>query len=1109
MGSHTDQHPATTSIAGEYPSDSERSAEGAPEDNTSDPFSLSRAVKARKAEYTRQETIRIKVATWNVAAIHGTEEDIGKWFVNRRGVSEKLAGVRISEDETSSQEEQRGRKGSSGERGGGSSEDGSGSRKRREPPVPSSDFDTDSVGLYVLGLQEVVDVSSPTEALKPYSDPAPANKWKAAVQKALPRGYQLVSETHLLGLLLVIYAAPRVVENISSVSSATVGTGLLGYMGNKGAVSTRLLLGETTSMVFVNSHLAAGSDKGSLERRNWDAAQILSRTKFDAIDPEKGPSDYIGHEDFAFWFGDLNYRLGDIPGGDVRQVLARHTENEYDKRHQSSHMLDDRPSSPHVVVQEGDEIDPIGSSSASKGLPALSDNDIDPRTDPTSLQTTIASLLPHDQLRIQQQSGKAFHDGWQEGEITFLPTYKYDVGSVARYDSSEKHRGPSWCDRILYRTRQDKLKHERLDRELADSRKKDEEMTARGLDKAEDNVLFDYDPEVDGADSDEYDPSKDQVGDAASSHSQDDNDSPIRLDYYLSHQGILSSDHKPLDAGFTLTFESVVPELKAKVHQEVVRQLDKAENEARPGLTVVVDTFDEGVRNTDANEDPNALDFGNIEYDVPVVRSLTVANTSGVPATFTFEKPNPEEKSFSWLDYRISLPLESANDSDNPKAPPQERTLVPGEIANIEITAHVQDFASARLLNRNHVKLEEILILRVSNGPDHFICASGKWQPTCFGRSVAELTRMPEAGARSLAAAPPSKEAVEDTGIRLSAPRELFRLTETVSELTERAVAEWGMTQGESGGIVPPWMVEPSGPGWPFNPETWTLRSSEERAPLLASVREALDTNESLTAVFEPEVPSLQRLEIISETLMVFLRSLDDGIITADVWTNMNAQIVAREKAKQPPLSWEETQAWVLECLSYSPAHSVSFTFVTFMLARIANEVAPVVSSMSPPPQPSSSSSSRHSHSKKSSEDKKSSIAGPQTQSIPDDSNPSNPSPPTPASSAAFMTGGSFRRKSRSITNSSMSSSSSLSDTKKQHTSSSRNSNNDTFLASHRQAVEAAFASIFPNFLISTDVPTPSKDKEKRAVDERRKAIIEPFLKILSADSRGPSGGGG
>jgi hypothetical protein len=34
------------------------------------------------------------------------------------------------------------------------------------------------------------------------------------------------------------------------------------------------------------------------------------------------------------------------------------------------------------------------------------------------------------------------------------------------------------------------------------------------------------------------------------------------------------------------------------------------------------------------------------------------------------------------------------------------------------------------------------------------------------------------------------------TEIRLSAPRELFRLTEAISELTERAVAEWSMRDG-------------------------------------------------------------------------------------------------------------------------------------------------------------------------------------------------------------------------------------------------------------------------------------------------------------------------
>jgi hypothetical protein len=37
---------------------------------------------------------------------------------------------------------------------------------------------------------------------------------------------------------------------------------------------------------------------------------------------------------------------------------------------------------------------------------------------------------------------------YSEARITFLPTYKYDVGTDT-YDTSEKARIPAWCDRVL------------------------------------------------------------------------------------------------------------------------------------------------------------------------------------------------------------------------------------------------------------------------------------------------------------------------------------------------------------------------------------------------------------------------------------------------------------------------------------------------------------------------------------------------------------------------------------------------------------------------------------------------------------------------------------
>ncbi|KAL4817094.1 Endonuclease/exonuclease/phosphatase [Aspergillus spinulosporus] len=1039
---------------GEYPSDNDN--RGEPSDARFDASSFPDAVKARKEEYTRHRSIKVKVGSWNVAAIAGTERDIGKWFVQKEGVCRKpLLG----------------------------SQNGSSSKSTNcEAAASLLETPPDEIGLYVLGLQEIVDVSSPAEALRPFVDPAPANRWKKAVEDALPPGYRLIAETQLIGLLQLIYAAPSIADSISAVSSTSVGTGLLGYMGNKGAVATRLLIGETTCIIFVNCHLAAGSDKASLDRRNWDASQIVARTKFDALDTDytlrDASCDSIGDEDYAFWFGDLNYRLEDIPGDDVRQVLSRHTENEYDRRHAALHDVNGSPSSPRVVIGE----DGPSNSPASEELPSESDEELDPLQDPASLQTTISSLFPHDQLRMQQNKQKAFHEGWREGPISFLPTYKYDVGSVARFDTSEKQRGPSWCDRILYRSRKDKLRYEKQVEEAAEARKKDEEMKARGLESAaaDDNVLFDYDPDADGESGDEYDPDDDRDNEDASPDSMSEADSTIQLDYYTSHQGVLSSDHKPLVAGFTLELNCVEPKLKAQIHQEVVRELDRAENESRPGLTVVVDNHSS--EPSKSNSDPNAIDFGDIYLDTPVNRSLTVANTSRVPATFSIQKPerDADHDLTSWLVYRVEKPHHAESEDSNHSAPLNECTLLPGELAMVEVTVWVRDIRSVRSLNNGQMKLEEILVLRVKDGRDHFISTYGNWLPTAFGRSLEELTMLPETGARSLAAYP-TESHEEKAGVPVSAPRELFKLTEAITDLTERAVAEWGMVKGEDDELVKaPWESEPHGYAWPFKPETWTLKDKEARSPLLASAREALDTNQPFSQVFAPEVSSLHRLEILSELLVAFLRSLKDGIISATVWGSLDQQIQAREKVKQPPLSWEDSQAWVLESLAASPAHSVSFTFVTFMLARIANEVAPV------PAMPLLS--HREPGMKENTQDT--------SQSDKDKDNQSSTSSPISRASSvsrtSFISGGSFRRK---ATISAPSVSLSPQDT------------TTMIMIQRRLAVESAIATFFSSVLISSDVPIPSKDKERRLLEDRKRSIIEPFLKAVGVDYYGPSGG--
>ncbi|KAK4693451.1 inositol polyphosphate 5-phosphatase INPP5B/F, partial [Lecanoromycetidae sp. Uapishka_2] len=921
-------------------------------------LSLSQAVHERRAEFTRSRRIKVKVGTWNVASLSGTEKDVGGWFVDGKGVSESLSGLSIGEGDT---DQVGGNDVQSADIESLGAQEQRRSKKKTTLPNndPGSIPGGEEIGIYALGLQEIVDVGSATEALRPYSDPHPAKKWKAAVAAALPPGYTRIAEQQLIGLFIVIYASAAIAPTISSVSTTSVGTGLMGYMGNKGAVTARIVLGETTRMVFVNCHLTAGVEKGSLERRNWDVSQVLSRTKFDPIYDGGGVMEEFGEgiddEDFAFWFGDLNYRLEDIPGEDVRRLLMLHTRNEYGRGPGSRSKVEHELASPESSTfhQNQEAAAQVPQDDSSSTITAVSDgshpsiassatlpeaDQPDPHADPTSLQTTLSSLLTHDQLHAQMQKRQAFHDGWREGPIDFLPTYKYDVGSVGMFDSSEKRRGPSWCDRILYRTRKDRTDYEEKVQQEELARKKDNEMKFQGVVEAaqEEDVLFDYDPDNDGAD-DQYDGPAENPQVVATKAGFEDR---IQLDYYASHQRVLSSDHKPLDAVFTLDYDAVDPDLKARVHQEVARELDKAENEGRPVVTVVVD---QNRDNENTNIDQPAhnfegVNFGDVKYDHVKTRTVTIANTGRVPATVGFvdrsnDNGQPGGVCPPWLDIRFDRPSDHQN--SNPGAL-QEFTLRPGDAANVELTLHVTDMDFVRRLSDGLEKLEDVLVLRIHNGRDYFLPLRGNWLQSAFGRSIDKLVRIPEGGVRRLQHQRPGGSSHghnhghgshhrshhgsslgsgdKDDGVKWSAPRELFRLTEAIEELIERSLAEWDM-RGEDG--ESPWDQDVK---WPFG--GW-VTNAKERNILELGVREALDTSTPFIELFPPET------------------GLEDGIITSALWTMIEQSLLAREKPKIS-FSSEDERALILDALSTSPAHSVSFTFVTFMLSRVANEIVPL-----------------------------------------------------------------------------------------------------------------------------------------------------------------------
>tara|TARA_B110000971_G_scaffold45888_1_gene45943 strand:+ start:140 stop:676 length:537 start_codon:yes stop_codon:yes gene_type:complete len=62
----------------------------------------------------------------------------------------------------------------------------------------------------------------------------------------------------------------------------------------------------------------------------------------------------------------------------------------------------------------------------------------------------LTALKMHDQLNIERGNGNVFQ-GFSEGEIDFLPTYKYQTNTdLYECRPDKKLRAPAWCDRVLF-----------------------------------------------------------------------------------------------------------------------------------------------------------------------------------------------------------------------------------------------------------------------------------------------------------------------------------------------------------------------------------------------------------------------------------------------------------------------------------------------------------------------------------------------------------------------------------------------------------------------------------------------------------------------------------
>lgn len=340
------------------------------------------------------------------------------------------------------------------------------------PGLPQIGYD-----LYVVAFQETVHLSTYNVVFSDESITVRAPYWQSAIEESLglvqtaaDDPYVFLTGRHLVGLLLIIYTKKSLVPFISNLRVCSVPLGVMGILGNKGAISVRFNL-YYDSLCFIASHFHPNRE--AVAARNADFQTVMEKTLFTTETHAPGTwSSTITVQPPVVASSSGITSLGG-GGGEGTKVGT-----EMPKDFTSNPLPASRPSTRKTPLNEGESkiesnIDPSSSPSSSsrwkneEGEELIIDDhnfifwlgDLNYRID-SSLSTeavfaevdNLPLLRDKDQLNIERARGAVFNE-FSEAPLTFPPTYKFEPGTF-KYDTraEKKLRAPAWCDRILWKT---------------------------------------------------------------------------------------------------------------------------------------------------------------------------------------------------------------------------------------------------------------------------------------------------------------------------------------------------------------------------------------------------------------------------------------------------------------------------------------------------------------------------------------------------------------------------------------------------------------------------------------------------------------------------------